>query len=92
MLKPLVSGLVIATGLVSAGVGVAAAAGCLRDANRIYRKRERLFETMPDGWSSWFWSGFSGLTIGAQGLRATVALAGWTIAGLCLIGLGLQLF
>jgi len=92
MTDDLVSGLVILAGLISAGVGITIATSRFRAAARAYRKTGTLCETMPEGWGSWFLEGFSGLTMGTHSLRAVAALAGWALAGLCLIGLGLLLF
>ena len=90
-MNQLVSGLVVVTGLAALGVGVAAAASRLRDAGRAYRKTETLYAAMPDGWTSWFVGGFSGLSVGTQWLWAAVSLVSWVGAGLCLIGLGVRL-
>lgn len=91
MTEYLLSGLVIVTGVTASCVGLAAAAGRLKDASRAYQRIARLYNAMPEGWSSWFLGGFSGLTLGSRWLWAAAVLTGWTIAGLCLIGLGLQL-
>lgn len=91
MVERVVSGLVIVTGLVAGAVGITAAAGRLRTAARAHRRIETLSEAMPEGWSSWFLGGFSAVTMGTHWVRALVILAGWTMAGLCLIGLGLRL-
>jgi len=87
-----VSGLVIAAGLISAGVGIAAAASRLRTARRAYRRTEALSTAMSEGWSAWFVGGFSGMTMGTQWLSAVTAWFIWTLAGACLIGLGIRLF
>ncbi len=84
------SGLLILMGLISAWVGMALASTRLRAAGRAYRKTETLYETMPEGWASWFLGGFSGLTMGIHWLWAALALAAWGAVGLCLIGLGLH--
>ena len=81
MMEWLVSTLVMATGLLSAGVGVAAAAVRLKDAGRAYRKTETLYATMPEGWSSWFLGGFSGMAVGLHWLWAALIVIGWTTAG-----------
>jgi hypothetical protein len=83
--------LVIATGVVSAGVGIAIALQRLRVARRAYRRTATLYAAMPEGWSSWFVGGFSSLTVGSHGLVALAAFLGWSMAGLGLIGLGLRL-
>ena len=85
-----VSGLVMATGVVSAVVGMVAARSRLRAAGRTYRRMEMLYGAMPEGWGSRFVSGFSGLTMGAHWLWATLVLMGWLAAGVLLISLGLQ--
>lgn len=86
------SGLVIVMGLVAAGVGIATANRRVRAAGRAHRKISTLYAAMPEGWSSWFVGGFSSLTVGTHWLRATLALTGWMLAALSLIGLGLKLF
>ena len=83
--------LVIVMGVVSAWVGIAASASCLRTAGRASRQTEMLYAAMPEGWASWFLGGFSGLTAGIQRLWAIAAFGGWTLAGLCLVSLGLRL-
>ena len=92
MIERMVSALVIVTGLISTVVGVTAASGRLRNAARAYRKTETLYARMPEGWASWFLGGFSSWALGAQGVRAILALTGWALAGILLIGLGLRLF
>ena len=86
-----VSWLVMATGIVTAAVGITGAAAHLRAADRAYRRTGAIYEAMPEGWGSWFLGGFSGLMLGAHWLRAAIVLASWTMAGLCLMGLGLRL-
>ncbi|MBI4341480.1 MAG: hypothetical protein HY598_04275 [Candidatus Omnitrophica bacterium] len=92
MTQRLISTLVVITGVLAASVGLLIAAGRLRAAGRAYRKIGTLYETMPEGWSSWFLGGFSGLTPGTQWLRALAALAVWVTVGAWFIGLGLRLF
>ena len=92
MTERVMSGFVIATGLVSSGVGILTAMHRVRLAVRAYRKTETLYAAMPEGWTSWFLGGFSGLTAGTHWLRAIAALAGWMMVGALLIGLGVALF
>ena len=92
MTEQLSSGLVIVTGIIATGAGALLAANHLREAGRAYRKTRSLYEAMPEGWSSWFVGGFSGLTMGTHCLWATLTLLGWTLAGVSLIALGLRLF
>lgn len=87
-----VSGLAIMIGMISAWIGTMWAANRVRAAGRAYRKTETLYATMPDGWSSWFLGGFSGLAVGAGWFRAAGAWIVWMAAGLGLIALGLRLF
>ena len=84
--------LVIAMGVISAWVGIAVATSHVRTADRAYRRTETLSTIMPEGWGSWFVGGFAHVTVGAHRVWATVALIGWTVAGLFLVGLGLQVF
>ena len=86
------SGLVIAMGLLSAGVGMVAAMHRLQSGARAYRRLTALYAVMPEGWTSWFVGGFSTLTVGTYWLWATAILVGWSVAGFFLIGLGLRLF
>jgi len=88
----LISGLAIVAGLIAAGIGMALAGNRLRFAHRALRRTGTLYDGMPEGWGSWFLGGFSGMAAGTQWLRATLTLAGWAVAGLCLIGLGVRLF
>ena len=92
MTEQFMSGLVIVMGLLSAGVGVSTARRRFRAAGRIYRKTASLYAATPEGWASWFLGGFSSLTVGTHWLVATAALTIWTMAGVVLVGLGLQLF
>jgi len=92
MTQRLISTLVVMMGVLSASVGLLIAARRLRAAGRAYRKIGTLYEAMPEGWSSWFLGGFSGLTLGTHWLWAMAALAMWVTAGVCFIGLGIGLF
>jgi len=92
MIELFVSGLVITTGFISVGVGIAAAAGRLRTARRAYRRTTALHTAVSEGWGAWFVGGFSGVTMGTQWLSAVTAGLMWTLAGLCLITLGIRLF
>ena len=91
VIERVVSALVIATGLISTGVGVAVATSRLREARRAYRRTEFVYRAMPEGWTSWFVEGFSTMAMGTHWFWASVALVTWTLAGLGLIGLGLRL-
>ena len=92
MTEQLISALIITMGLISSGVGLALATNRVRHAGRIYRRTTLLYKGMPEEWTSWFLGGFSGFTVGTHWLWAAAVLLGWTLAGLCLIGLGLRLF
>ncbi len=76
MLERVASGLVIVVGVISTGVGMIAATHHLRTAGRIYRKTEVLYDTMQEGWASWFVGGFSMFTIGSHWFWAIVLLTG----------------
>ena len=90
MLEGTASGLLILMGLISVWVGMALASTRLEAAGRAYRKTETLYETMPEGWASWFLGGFSGVAMGTHWLWAAMALAAWVMVAVCLIGLGFQ--
>ena len=91
MLERLASGLVIAAGVISVGVGLVSAAQQLHVAGRIYRKTETLYDAVADGWASWFVEGFSVFAVGRHWVRASLLFVGWSVAGICFIGLGIQL-
>jgi len=91
MTEQLISVLVVVTGLIAAAAGTALAVSRLRTAGRAYRKTETLYAAMPEGWSSWFLGGFSGLTMGAHGVWAAAIFVGWTLAATLLVTLGLRL-
>ena len=92
MTERIIFGLIILIGIIAAWVGVLLANSRIRSANRAYQKTALLYATMPDGWSSWFMNGFSGVAIGTHLLRATLVFTAWAIAGLFLVVLGIQLF
>ena len=92
MPERIVSGLIVATGLVAVGLGVAEARHRLRLAHRAYRRTSALHASPSGGWTGWFLDGFSGMTMGTQWLSAALAAFAWALAGLCLIGLGIRLF
>lgn len=87
----LISGLVITTGVMSAGVGVLTATHRLQIARRAYRRTEALNDTLLGGWNDWFLGGFAGLSLGTQWLSAAAVWLLWTLAGAGLIALGVQL-
>lgn len=91
MTEHVMGGLVIATGLMVASVGMLVALNQLRVATRVYHKTQTLHAALPEGWGSWFLGGFSGVAVGTHGLWAAVAFAGGTLIGVALIGLGLLL-
>jgi hypothetical protein len=84
--------LLVVTGLVAVTVGVAVARQCLREAHRAYQKTASFSTATLEGWGSWFLGGFSGLAMGLRGLYALAACSAWTLAGACLIGIGVRLF
>jgi len=92
MSDALISSLAIAAGCLSAGVGYVVAVARLRVARRAYRKTAALNAALPGSWNAWFLGGFSSLTVGTQWLSALAAWGVWTLAGACLIALGLRLF
>ena len=87
-----ISTLIILTGVVAASVGLLIASSRLRAAGRAYRKIGAFYDTMSDGWSSWFLGGFSGLTVGTHWLWAMATLALSMSVGLWFVVCGLQLF
>lgn len=91
MTHPVMSALVILTGVMAASVGFLLTRSRLRAAGRTYRKVGILYDTMPEGWSSWFFEGFSGLAIGAYWLRTVILLVVWLVTGFWFIGFGLRL-
>ena len=92
MMTSLVMGaMVIATGVVTAGVGIVVAQHALRTARRAYHRTASLSAAASEGWGTWFLGGFSGITMGIRWLYAVTAWITWTLAGVCLIGLGIRL-
>jgi hypothetical protein len=92
MLAIVVSGLLIATGVLAVGIGVTVASHRVRSARRAHHLTAVLCAGHPDAWRAWFLDGFSGLTLGTRWLSAAGALGAWGMAGACLIGLGLRVF
>ena len=91
-MERLISLLVIATGGLAASVGVLSARRRLWIAQRAHKRIQTLYATIPEDWNSWFLGGFASLTMGTRWLWAGAAWLAWTIAGMCLIGLGIQLW
>ncbi|GEM_PF-1973916 len=87
----IMSGLIITTGLMSAGVGLASAAHRLQLARRVYRRTEALNAALLGGWDSWFLGGFADVTMGIQWLSAIAGGLLWTLAGVALIAFGVRL-
>ena len=87
----IISGLVITTGVMSAGVGWLTAVHRLQIARRAYRRTEALNADLLGGWNDWFLGGFAGVSLGTQWLSATAAWLLWTLAGVGLITLGVRL-
>lgn len=87
-----VSGLVIAMGVVALGVGIASAISSLRAAHRVHHRTAGRATAMLEGWDAWFLQGFSTMTMGIRGLYAILLWLGWTLVGVTLIGLGIRLF
>jgi len=85
-----VGGVLVAMGCLSAGVGWIIAGRTLRLAHRTHGRTASRAATVLDGWDTWFLGGFSNLTMGLRSLYAMAVWAAWTVAGLALIGLGLQ--
>ena len=83
-------GLMIATGLVALAVGCVMAGHALRDARRAYLRTASLSTATLESWSSWFLDGFSGVTMGIRWLFAIGLWLGWTVIGICLIGVGIR--
>ncbi len=86
------SGLTLATGLLAVGLGVIAGRHTIRDTHRLYRRTAGLASVAEAGWRDWFFSGFSGMTLGVRWIFAAGIWLAWTLAGLSLIGLGIGLF
>ena len=83
---------VVVMGLVAAAVGVAMASHDLQQAHRSYHRTALRTSAMTNGWSVWFFGGFSGIGLGIRSLIAVLAWLAWTLAGLGFIGLGARFF
>jgi hypothetical protein len=91
MLQGVLGALVMAAGLVVAGVGLAVAHGRLSALQRRAHRAALREAAALDGWSAWFAGGFTGFALGLQSLAAVAVWIVWTVAGACLIGLGIRL-
>lgn len=78
--------LVIVTGVVAALSGVVVIQSRLAKVQRTTARSAIL----ADDWSAWFVGGFSQMTVGARGLLAVAVGLAWVLAGVGLIGLGVQ--
>ena len=90
-MSALVASLLIATGLLSVVIGCAVAGGRLQAALRLYHRTASVAPIAPEEWRAWLLGGFSGMSVGLEGLSAVALWTIWAVAGLCLIGLGIRL-
>ena len=84
--------LIILTGLVAAGVGIAVASRSLRATRRAYCRIVSRSASTLDPWGTWFLGGFSGLAMGIQWLYTVLAWLTWAVAGTVLIRIGFGCF
>ena len=80
-----------ALGVLALGIGILQARQRMHSARRVRRKTQAIQAAMPDGWSFWFFRGFSDLTPAAHLLIAAAGLAAWAGLGLGLLSLGVRL-
>ena len=91
MAELVVGSLVMAMGLIAAGVGVIIARRALQTAQRAHHRTAAISAATLEGWDSWFLGGFSHLAMGIHWLYAVSVWLAWTLAGAGLIGLGIGL-
>ena len=72
-------------------MGAALAKDRLQAVHRTYQRTATLSASSGQGWSEWFVGGFSGIAMGFRWLSIIAASLAWTLAGVGLIGLGVQL-
>jgi len=84
--------LMIAIGLLSAGVGALFARSRWQAARRSFRRTSSLSATTAEGWDSWFLGGFSEVTMGIRRLSTVLAWLVLTLAGTWFVGAGIRLF
>jgi len=83
--------LVVMMGLLAIGVGITLARSRLHATHRNYQRTTALATTLAEGWNGWFVGGFSGMTLGLRWLLIAVTAGAWALAGIGLIGFGIQL-
>ena len=83
--------LVIATGALAASIGILSARRRIWIARRAHQRTQTLYASIPEGWNFWFVGGFARLTMGTRWLWAAASWLAWTVAGMCLIALGVRL-
>ena len=87
----IVSTLLVAIGLISAGVGAVIARQTVRAAHKTYHRTASRSPATLQGWDEWFLDGFLGLTAGIRWLSALGIWLAWTVAGIGFVWLGLHL-
>jgi hypothetical protein len=87
----LMSGLVMAMGLLAVAVGIAMARHRISAVHRTHQRTEALSAATLESWNAWFLGGFFELTSGFQWLWAFAASLAWVLAGVGFIGLGIWL-
>ncbi|PIQ83359.1 MAG: hypothetical protein COV75_08035 [Candidatus Omnitrophica bacterium CG11_big_fil_rev_8_21_14_0_20_63_9] len=90
MPQVILSGLLMLTGIVAAGVGLAMARQNVRTAHRIHARTAARSTVIMEDWSGWFVGGFSSVTTGLRAICAVSIWLLWTAAGAALIVLGIR--
>jgi len=78
-------------GLLAIGIGLLMTRRRLQRVKRIHRKKGLIHAESPEGWGSWFFQGFSDVTMGTRWVVGAGILAFWMALGVSLLSLGLRL-
>ena len=90
MMERLMGMLIILSGGVLFGVGIAMASRHVRQAGRVRARTAARSASAVDGWSDWFLAGFLEVATGVRWLSAADAGSLLAATGLGLIGFGAQ--
>lgn len=75
----------------SVAAGLLVASRRLRKVKRAHHKRGLVHAALPEGWGTWFFQGFSDVTMGTRWIVTILLLVFWIGLGVSLFSLGLRL-
>ena len=91
MSSPVLGFVCMLGGAGSLAVGLLVVTRRLRRIARVHHKRGLVHAAMPEGWGTWFFQGFSDVTMGTRWAVTILLLVFWIGLGVSLFSLGIRL-